>query len=442
MRTFAEKPKATQQTTSAKSAIPGRAHFGHSHEANSILHLQRTTGYLAVQRLLEASTRNVKGDSVTEIARFGHDFSRIPVNANAHAEIQPKLTIGTPGDIYEQEADRAAEQVTRMPEPTVGSSEQQEGSSLIKDQFVHRKPAVGVSVSSSRESDPQAQYGSSDQALTVQDRSFFEPRFGHDFNQVRIHADARSSEMADTLNAEAFTVDRDIYFGAGKLRPGTRESDRLLAHELAHVVQQSHTGPTLQPKLKITGKANDVSRTIALLNAGLGGFNYVSVDKSGEIKIDSNRGAITGSIPGKNAQQEALANRLWTITNDPKDVIMTVSAGSKTLVGSYATGDFDISDVEAIGVNGLIHEIEEQYQKQVKSLAYGSETTGAHGEGIKAESEVKGAKRGPQKIISSTQNADGTIDAVAEVPYTYPDGKVKTMVLTITKNNIVSVTWK
>ena len=60
--------------------------------------------------------------------------------------------------------------------------------------------------------------------------------------------------MAEALNADAFTVGRDIYFGAGKLQPRTTESDRLLAHELAHVVQQSHTGPALQPKLKITGK--------------------------------------------------------------------------------------------------------------------------------------------------------------------------------------------
>jgi hypothetical protein len=339
-----------------------------------------------------------------------HDVSRIRLHASADKEAQPTLAISTPGDTYEQEADRAAEQVMHLPEPAIGSSGQKEGSSRAAPR--------------------------SHQPLSSHERAFFEPQFGHDFSRVRIHADSRSAEMAEALNADAFTVGRDIYFGAGKLQPGTREADQLLGHELAHVVQQSHTGPALQPKLKITGKAGDVSRAITLLNSGLQQY-HVTVDKSGDVSITQNFVELD-----PNPQQKALADRLSTIINDPKDVIMTVSAGSKTLVGSYATGDFDIADIEAIGVSALIHEIEGQYQKEVKSVAYGSEMTGAHGEGIKAESEVKGAKRGAQKVISSTVNADGTLDAVVEIPYTYPDGKVKTMVMTITKNNVASITWK
>lgn len=101
--------------------------------------------------------------------------------------------------------------------------------------------------------------------------------------------------MADALNAEAFTFGHDIYFGAGKRRSRTKEADRLLAHELAHVVRQSHTAPTLQRKLKITGKADHVSPTIALLNASVGSSCYVSSDKSGEVKIEPIRAAHTSS---------------------------------------------------------------------------------------------------------------------------------------------------
>ena len=74
MRTFVEKPKATQQTTLAK-----RAHLGQSHDVSSILHLQRTIGNQAVQRMLRTNTEDSKGDSIATIARFGNDFSTIPV---------------------------------------------------------------------------------------------------------------------------------------------------------------------------------------------------------------------------------------------------------------------------------------------------------------------------------------------------------------------------
>ena len=64
MRTFAQKPKALQQTTPAQSPIPGRAHFGQSGEVQSILHLQHTIGNRAVQRMLSGNTEDKKGDEL------------------------------------------------------------------------------------------------------------------------------------------------------------------------------------------------------------------------------------------------------------------------------------------------------------------------------------------------------------------------------------------
>jgi outer membrane protein OmpA-like peptidoglycan-associated protein len=69
-------------------------------------------------------------------------------------------------------------------------------------------------------------------------RAFMEPRFGHDFSQVRIHTDAKAAESAQAVNAVAYTVGSSIVFGRGQFAPQTAKGRRLLAHELAHTVQQ------------------------------------------------------------------------------------------------------------------------------------------------------------------------------------------------------------
>lgn len=76
------------------------------------------------------------------------------------------------------------------------------------------------------------------QPLDGETRAFFEPRFGHDFSQVRVHADRSAAEAAAAVNALAYTVGRDVAFGAGQYAPQTTAGRKLLAHELTHVVQQ------------------------------------------------------------------------------------------------------------------------------------------------------------------------------------------------------------
>ncbi len=77
------------------------------------------------------------------------------------------------------------------------------------------------------------------QPLDAQTRSFMEPRFGHDFSGVRVHTDVRAGESAQAVNALAYTVGQDVVFGAGHYPPHTNVGQRLVAHELTHVVQQS-----------------------------------------------------------------------------------------------------------------------------------------------------------------------------------------------------------
>ena len=76
------------------------------------------------------------------------------------------------------------------------------------------------------------------QPLDAGTRSFMEPRFGHDFSQVRVHTDGHAAESARAVNALAYTVGRDIAFDHGQYRPYTHSGKQLLAHELAHTIQQ------------------------------------------------------------------------------------------------------------------------------------------------------------------------------------------------------------
>ncbi len=79
------------------------------------------------------------------------------------------------------------------------------------------------------------------QPLDASTRAFMEPRFGRDFGSVRVHASGEAADSARAVNALAYTVGRDIVFGAGQFAPATHQGQKLLAHELTHVVQQRGT---------------------------------------------------------------------------------------------------------------------------------------------------------------------------------------------------------
>lgn len=78
-------------------------------------------------------------------------------------------------------------------------------------------------------------------------RDSMETRFGHDFSQVRVLADARAAESAKAVNSLAFTVGRQVVFAKGRYAPHTPEGTRLLAHELTHTIQQSGVAAPDQP---------------------------------------------------------------------------------------------------------------------------------------------------------------------------------------------------
>lgn len=194
--------------------------------ADRILQLQRTAGNQAVQRLIKSRA------------------------------LQAKLRVGQPKDSYEQEADRVAEQVMRMPEVTRhtggtgikrkcpkcrnGKKDEKLQAKKTSGKISEVTPHIEANISSMR---------GGGQPLPESVRAFFEPRFGRDFRQVRMHTGAKAVESARAVNAQAYTVGKDVVFGAGQYIPGTIKGNKLLAHELTHVVQQTSSSIDLDRTL-------------------------------------------------------------------------------------------------------------------------------------------------------------------------------------------------
>jgi hypothetical protein len=91
-------------------------------------------------------------------------------------------------------------------------------------------------------------------------RRLLESRFGHDFGKVRVHADTLASDSARAVGARAYTVGNHVVFGAGQYQPGTRSGLHLLAHEMAHVVQQGGRPLGVQTRLEMTRPGDAAER--------------------------------------------------------------------------------------------------------------------------------------------------------------------------------------
>ena len=253
---------ANTQTTSTNER---QRQLAQSSSGLSLLGVQRSIGNRAVQRLINSPY------------------------------IQAKLQVSAPEDPSEQEADRVAENVMRMSEPTVSRQAQPLSSQITPlaqrdtdqidedEQIVARKSKsrIPVAVREDEEEtsvqrvcdeceDEMAHRAEGDDEEAIQrdhvtgtpgqiqnstaqsiralnghgsplpaaTRSFFEPRLGADFSQVRVHTDLRASETARSINAKAFTVGPNIAFASGRYAPQSHEGQQLLAHELTHVIQQ------------------------------------------------------------------------------------------------------------------------------------------------------------------------------------------------------------
>jgi hypothetical protein len=98
------------------------------------------------------------------------------------------------------------------------------------------------------------------QSLDASTRASMESSFGHDFSHVRVHADERAGESSAALAANAYTVGNHIAFAPGRYQPQSSAGRHLLAHELAHVVQQGTSGSHFQPPTRISAPAEPAER--------------------------------------------------------------------------------------------------------------------------------------------------------------------------------------
>lgn len=144
--------------------------------------------------------------------------------------LQRKLALGSVNDPLEHEADRIAEQVVTKTGP-VGINP-----APPRIQRASASSAIGHDVAPPSVLRILADSG---RPLDAPLRRDMEERFGHDFSQVRVHQSRAAAQSAIDVGALAYTIGRNIVFGANQFAPETRAGRRLLAHELTHVVQQS-----------------------------------------------------------------------------------------------------------------------------------------------------------------------------------------------------------
>ena len=249
MLTFAQRSKIFQQAASITPMGVKRLGVWQGQALGPLSHMRRSVGNQAAIRSLRG---NDKGQGEQQAA-----------GTKPSAEIQTKLMSNSVGDRYEREADSVAEQVVGMPESRVQrlveSSEERQRAVPVLDQFSGVKPKLAEEVKS---------LGGGGQPLSASARAFFEPRFGFDFSAVRVHTGEQAAAAAGALNADAFTVGRNVAFGAGMYAPETRVGRRLLGHELTHVIQQS-SGRVYRPRAGVQEKcgirvAGESARTSVL----------------------------------------------------------------------------------------------------------------------------------------------------------------------------------
>ena len=178
-------------------------------------------------------------DAMAHPANAGHSFAAVSAGFRA-APVAPqaRLEIGPVNDPLEQEADATASRVMRHAAVPAPAAAQSAPSAPPTPGGGSHAPGNAEPTGDAVEPLVRSATRSGGQTLDAETREFMEGRFGHDFSQVRVHTGHQANDSARQMQAQAFTFQNDIVFGAGHYAPGTEQGRWLLAHELTHVAQQ------------------------------------------------------------------------------------------------------------------------------------------------------------------------------------------------------------
>jgi hypothetical protein len=219
----------------------------------------------AEQPALQVSEIQTQPGQAQASPQANHSIAAAPVRLSTGQLLQPKLKLGVPDDPFEQEAERVAQQVMRAPVAPAAQTPPRIQRAAAGDAGSELAPEVEAGIAGLTGGQP----------LDATTRSSMEPRFGHDFSQVRVHSYTRAGDLAGRLQARAFTVGNNLAFAPGQYEPGSSEGQRLLAHELTHVVQQGQgvvrrdpddTEAKVDPQIMIGSTGDAVRKAQELLN--------------------------------------------------------------------------------------------------------------------------------------------------------------------------------
>ena len=295
-------------------------------------------------------------------------------STQAGRSIQPKLTVNEPDDEYERKAERVAEAVMRMAAP--------EANSVRLHSTQHRAGGDGNQMVEDRTRQRIESLRGGGQPLPPDSRSFFESRLGQNLSEVRVHVGPKANEAARSIDARAFTYGSDIAFKNGAYALDNLRGRKLLAHELAHVVQQDGPPGTLQ-RQPAGGAA-----------AGAG------LDTPGPANEFKSGGAILTDI--------LTVLDVGASVLELTPIMGQVAAGTVGMASAFGVGLFGLLDW-ASALNAQKNWAAVQGASYaVVSIAHGRSPPGPHGEfGSEAQTAWKQAAKRTRKIFENRIDAGG-----------------------------------